>query len=212
MEVFVGLLAFVAVIYSAVRWLGPDEGGQSSRGRKDVEKPLPPLDLPKRRLRPTAPKHGSQTQSGSKWSPDTPLRREMAENAQKCVERFRKAHVRTLSGKASIIDGDTLIIRKTKIRLFGIDAPELDDPFGQKSKWALVRLCKGKTVTAHVNGDLSHDRVVAVCKLPCGADLGAEMVRQGLALDWPQFSGGVYRHLEPEGVRRRMFRVARRCI
>ena len=136
----------------------------------------------------------------------------MAANAQRCIERFRTAHERTLSGPAHVIDGDTIVIRKTKIRLFGIDAPELDARFGMKSKFALIALCKGKTVTAHINGDLSHDRVVAVCKLPCGTDLGAELVRQGLALDWPQFSGGTYRHLEPDGVRRRMFRTARRCI
>ena len=136
----------------------------------------------------------------------------MAQNAKRCIERFHKANERTLSGPAHVIDGDTIVISRTKIRLFGIDAPELDQPFGETSKWALDSLCKGKRVTAHVNGDLSHDRVVAVCKLPCGMDLGAEMVRQGLALDWPHFSDGVYRHLEPEGVRNRMFRTARRCV
>ena len=136
----------------------------------------------------------------------------MAANAQRCIARFHTHHERTLSGRAHVIDGDTIVIRETKIRLFGIDAPELDDPFGQKSKYTLIGLCKGKTVTAHINGELSHDRVVAVCKLPCGMDLGAELVRQGLALDWPQFSGGTYRHLEPQGVRKRMFRTARRCV
>ena len=51
-----------------------------------------------------------------------------------------------LVGPAYVLDGDTIVIRKTQIRLFGIDAPELEHPFGQKSKWAMVNICKGKTI------------------------------------------------------------------
>lgn len=35
----------------------------------------------------------------------------------------------TLTGKAYVIDGDTIRIKKTKIRLAGIDAPELNMPW-----------------------------------------------------------------------------------
>jgi endonuclease YncB( thermonuclease family) len=82
------------------------------------------------------------------------------------------------------------------LRLAGIDAPELDHPWGQQSKWALVHLCKGQTVTARIKPEVSYDRMVAECFLPDGRDLGAELVRSGLALDWPKFSGGKYRYLE----------------
>jgi endonuclease YncB( thermonuclease family) len=54
----------------------------------------------------------------------------------------------------------------------------------------------------------SYNRVVAVCTLPDGRDLSAEMVKAGLALDWEKFSGGKYRHLEPEGVRKKLWRCA----
>ena len=37
-----------------------------------------------------------------------------------------------------------------------------------------------------------------------------ELVRIGLALDWPKFSGGKYRHLEPEDARRKLWRAAAR--
>ncbi len=103
-----------------------------------------------------------------------------------------------------MIDGDTVVIRRTKIRLAGIDAPELDRPWGRKAKWAMVELCRGQVVTAKLNGERSHDRLVATCYLPDGRDLGAELIKRGLALDWNHFSGGVYRHLEPEGVRRKL--------
>jgi endonuclease YncB( thermonuclease family) len=106
-----------------------------------------------------------------------------------------------------VIDGDTIVIDKRHIRLAGIDAPELDHPWGQRSKWALVQLCKGKVVTAHIKPELSYDRLVAQCFLPDGRDLAAELVSCGLALDWPKFSGGKYRHLEPADARRKLWRA-----
>lgn len=36
-----------------------------------------------------------------------------------------------LRGRAWVIDGDTIDISGTRIRLAGIDAPELDHPFGK---------------------------------------------------------------------------------
>jgi len=112
-----------------------------------------------------------------------------------------------LSGKCHVIDGDTIVIKRTKIRLAGIDAPELDKPFGQKSKWEMVKICKGQVITAKLNGERSHDRLVGTCHLPDGTDIGAELIRRGLALDWAKFSGGRYRHLEAPGVRNRLMWV-----
>jgi len=99
------------------------------------------------------------------------------------------------------------VINDVRVRLAGIDAPELDHPWGQKSKWALVQLCKGQTVTARIRPELSYDRLVAECFLADGRDLSAELVRSGLALDWPKFSGGKYKHLEPADVRRKLWRA-----
>ena len=109
-----------------------------------------------------------------------------------------------ITGKCYVIDGDTVIIKRTKIRLSGIDAPELDQPWGQKSKWAMVGICKGHVITAKLNGERSHDRLVATCYDADGRDIGAEIIKQGLALDWRKFSGGKYRHLEPQGVRNKL--------
>ena len=106
-----------------------------------------------------------------------------------------------LEGKVHVIDGDTIVIKRTKIRLAGVDAPELDQPWGQMSKWAMVKICKGQNITAKLNGEQSHDRLVGICYLPDGRDIGAELIKQGLALDRSKFSGGKYRHLEPKGAR-----------
>jgi len=113
-----------------------------------------------------------------------------------------------ITGRCSVIDGDTISIQGKSIRLAGIDAPELQHPWGQKAKWELVRLTKGSIVTATVLPEMSYDRIVAVCTLPDGRDLAAEMVKLGLALDWGKFSATKYRHLEPEGVRKKLWRCA----
>ncbi len=110
-------------------------------------------------------------------------------------------------GPCWVIDGDTIVINKITIRLFGIDAPELDQPYGQKAKWALLKLCKGHVVRAEFDGNLSHDRSVALCYLPDGRDLSAEMVKCGMALDWPKYSGGRYRQFELPEIRKLFWRA-----
>jgi micrococcal nuclease len=116
----------------------------------------------------------------------------------------------TLKGRCWVIDGDTIVIDKVHIRLTGIDAPELDHPWGQKAKFALVGLCKGQTITAITDGTVSHDRAVAQCFLPDGRDLSAEMVKLGHAIDWAKHSGGHYRALEVPGVRQKLWRATLR--
>ncbi len=113
---------------------------------------------------------------------------------------------RAVSGRAYVIDGDTIDIAGVRIRLFGIDAPELDHPYGNNAKWTLVRLCKGQTIRAELDGALSHQRSVARCYLPDGRDLSAEMVSAGMAVDWPKFSGGRYTHMELPGIRKKLWR------
>jgi endonuclease YncB( thermonuclease family) len=81
----------------------------------------------------------------------------------------------------------------------------LDHPHGKNAKWALHRLCKGHTVRAEITDVDDHGRTVARCFLPDGRDLSAEMVKQGLALDWRKYSDGRYRHLEPSDARKKLF-------
>ncbi len=112
-----------------------------------------------------------------------------------------------LKGLAYVFDGDTMVIQKTQIRLFGVDAPEINHPYGQKAKWALVSLCKGQTVHAETIEQDDHGRVVARCYLQDGRDLSAEMVNLGLAIDWPKFSGGKYQALEVPELRKKLWLV-----
>ena len=111
----------------------------------------------------------------------------------------------TLYGPAYIIDGDSLVIQKTQIRLYGVDAPEMNHPYGKKAKWALVSMCKGQKILAEVLFEDDYGRTVARCYLPDGRDISAEMVKLGLALDWPKFSNGEYSALEIPDVRKKLW-------
>ena len=115
-----------------------------------------------------------------------------------------------IRGRAHVIDGDTIVIGRIKLRLWGIDAPELDEPWGQKSKWEMVRICKGQTIVAVPTGETSHDRLVAKCYLESGEDIAGALVLRGLALDWPLFSDGAYRRLETPEFRRKLSAVRRK--
>ena len=110
-----------------------------------------------------------------------------------------------IRGPAYVIDGDSIVIKKNQIRRFGIDAPELDHPYGKKAKWALVRLGRGHEVSAEIIAKDDHGRYVAKWILPEGQDLSAEMIKLGLAIDWPKFSDGVYSQMEVAGVRKRLW-------
>jgi len=115
-----------------------------------------------------------------------------------------------INGRAYVIDGDTIRIGKIKIRLAGIDAPELDQPYGQKSKWAMVRICQGQRIRVELTGETSYDRLVGTCYLPDGCDIGAELIKQGLAIDGGHYSKGKYKHLEQPGMRARLIRYGHR--
>ena len=116
----------------------------------------------------------------------------------------------TLGGPVRVIDGDTIVLTNsnTHVRLNGVDAPEVvhphydhDDPFGPEARDEMKRIIGDKTVRCELNGERSYERLVGVCFLPDGTDIGAEIIRRGLALDCQRYSHGRYRGDEVPGVR-----------
>ena len=93
-------------------------------------------------------------------------------------------------------DGDTSrFVRKNgrvvKVRLDGVDAPELGRPFSKEARDFAVGFLSGKDVELRCATTKSFDR--RVCKVSVGGqDLGAELVKQGLAWDAPRYSKGFY--------------------
>lgn len=103
-------------------------------------------------------------------------------------------------GRASVIDGDSIEVRGTRIRIAGIDAPESDQvctrgdgsPYrcGGAAAAFLDRMLEGRTVGCRANGT-SYDRIVASCDVG-GVDVGAAMVSAGWAVDYARYSRGRY--------------------
>lgn len=89
-----------------------------------------------------------------------------------------------LSGKViSVADGDTVTIldrdkKRYKIRLYGIDAPEREQPFFKASKTALSRKISGRTVGITVVEKDQYGRTVGKIYLD-GVHINLEMVREG---------------------------------
>ena len=123
-------------------------------------------------------------------------------NAQKSKPRYSNI---VLKGRAFVVDGDTIKIRHQQIRLYGIDAPEMNHPYGINAKRTLMDLCKGKEVQAALMAEDDFGRFVARCTLSDGTDLSAKMVALGMAIDWPKYSGGEYTNLEVPGVRKKLW-------
>ena len=152
---------------------------------------LPPKVIPNHRRR--RPTKGDGSPSAAKPRPFDPT------SAKTQTEKV------VVSGSADIVDGDTITINGIQIRLFGVDAPESHHPFGNIATSALRDLCKGKKVVAEVLEKDCHGRTVAKCRLEDGRDLSEEMVKLGLAIDWPKFSGGVYQKFETDDARRKLW-------
>jgi endonuclease YncB( thermonuclease family) len=115
-----------------------------------------------------------------------------------------------LAGQASVIDGDTLEIHGTRIRLWGIDAPESSQlcrgadslPYrcGSQAANGLDAFIARRPVNCFPLNFDPYGRTVATC-LVGGADLGEWLVHNGLALDWPQYSKGKYDRAQREAER-----------
>ncbi len=112
-----------------------------------------------------------------------------------------------VSGPACVTDGDTLVVNGkrqrtrcvggTRVRLFGIDAPELRQKCrhpsgvnmlcGRTAASFLLRHVSGRTVGCKGNSEDRYGRLIAVCFVG-GKDLNAMMVGEGWALAYRDYS------------------------
>ena len=104
-----------------------------------------------------------------------------------------------VSGPVRVVDGDTIVLTNTntRVRLNGVDAPEVvhpgydhDDDFEPEARAEMRSIVGDAIVRCELNGERSHERLVGVCYLPDGTDIGAEIIRRGLALDCARWSSG----------------------
>ncbi|HEY6018958.1 MAG TPA: thermonuclease family protein [Candidatus Paceibacterota bacterium] len=98
----------------------------------------------------------------------------------------------TLVGRVvGVSDGDTVTIldasnTQYKIRLMGIDAPEKNQPFGQKSKQHLADLVFNRSVTVEYSKQDKYGRTVG--KITVGeVDANLEQIKAGLAWHYKKY-------------------------
>jgi endonuclease YncB( thermonuclease family) len=102
-----------------------------------------------------------------------------------------------IAGVARVVDGDTVKIGETRIRFFGIDAPEHDQTCrdaqgrdwdcGVKAADALRARIGDRPLSCTPRDTDRYGRTVAVCRLD-GVDLNAWMVTGGWAVAYRYFS------------------------
>ena len=112
----------------------------------------------------------------------------------------------SISGKAEIVDGDTIKISKKKIRLYGIDAPEKeqickkiylsflifnfqkDYKCGEKSTLALLKKLKDKEVKCIIEKNKDrYNRNIGTCYIK-NQDINSWLVKNGYAIAYTRYS------------------------
>ena len=101
-----------------------------------------------------------------------------------------------IGGKAKIIDGDTIQIGDNRIRLYGIDAPELKQVCkingrnwmcGEEASMALAYEMANHWISCITKGKDRYARTLAIC-FKANIDINREMVKRGLALAYRKYS------------------------
>jgi endonuclease YncB( thermonuclease family) len=102
----------------------------------------------------------------------------------------------TLTGRADIVDGDTIRVGSIPVRLYGIDAPEGRQSCERDSKTyacgkqatrELANLIAGQTVQCEIVGRDQYARALGVCTVG-ETELNRTMVRDGWALAFVKYS------------------------
>lgn len=103
-----------------------------------------------------------------------------------------------IAGYPHVIDGDTIEISGTRIRLHGIDAPKSSQTCmrdgqsyrcGLRATQALADLVRGHLVRCDPEGQDQYRRTIARCHTENGnIDIGARLVREGVAVAYRRYS------------------------
>lgn len=106
---------------------------------------------------------------------------------------FSQALPQTFQARVvSVADGDTLTVlqnrQQIRIRLYGIDCPEKDQPFHTRASRRTAELAQGRTVTVRTESRDRWGRLVAWVTLPDGRSLNEILVAEGLAWHFRRYA------------------------
>ncbi len=112
------------------------------------------------------------------------------------------ASAQDVTGPALVVDGDSLVIAETPVRLAGVDAPEPDQTCtrdgqqwacGEEAAAQLLSLVDGQRVSCRGQGTDAYGRLLAICHAN-GVELGATMVEYGWATAYRSYSSDYFGH------------------
>lgn len=90
-----------------------------------------------------------------------------------------------------VIDGDTIVVRPAstdqpiRVRIAGIDAPELKQPYGKEARRRAMRLLRAGVLHIETSRKDKYGRPLADIMLRDGDDFAARMVASGAAWYYP---------------------------
>lgn len=103
----------------------------------------------------------------------------------------------------AVHDGDTLRCGSERVRLFGVDAPEMRrgatpaEPLAYEARDELVRLTRGRVGCRFVERD-RYGRFVGRCWSDATPDVNAALIRSGPATEYRRYSKGAYSKAEAD--------------
>lgn len=91
-----------------------------------------------------------------------------------------------------VADGDSITVltptnKQILIRFYGIDCPEIEQPFGMKAKAFTYGLCFGMTIQYRILGIDRFDRTIATVFLEDGKELNIEILKAGFAWHFERY-------------------------
>ena len=148
--------------------------------------------------------HVNAQGEGEQWWPEDWLVAQWSRHVEKIRASVREEvsedvplrlvlKARDVSRYLTVSDGDGFMVAGLRVRLQGIDAPEifqncLDEkgrkwPCGKKARWRLFELLKGREIEVHVHGVDRYGRLLATCYAG-GRNVNETLVREGLAVTY----------------------------
>lgn len=131
-----------------------------------------------------------QEENGTVTAGDTIVVKEAED--EKTPETLRKPSTTAGDKVVGVKDGDTIVLlvngEEVTVRLYGVDTPEKNQPYGQRAKQYTSDQVFGKNVRLIINNKDRYGRTVGTIILPDGRSLNEELIRNGFAWHYKEYS------------------------
>ena len=98
-----------------------------------------------------------------------------------------------------MIDGDTVVVSGTTVRLKGVDAAELGTALGENARRVMSAIVTG-SLTCRLTGEKTWGREVGYCATAAGTDINREIIARGAALSCPHYDDRYRAFERPEAL------------